>query len=56
MFITKEEERALGISEHSIVDWRKQNNIPDGDGIQLGQTEKGFQQPILIVMTKKGTN
>jgi hypothetical protein len=37
MFIT-EEERALGISEHSTVDWRKQNNIPDGDGIQLGQT------------------
>jgi hypothetical protein len=40
MFITKEEERALGISEHSTVDWRKQNNIPDSDGIQLGQTRK----------------
>jgi hypothetical protein len=32
MFITKEEERALGISEHNTVDWRRQNNIPDSDG------------------------
>jgi hypothetical protein len=40
MFITKEEERALGISEHSTVDWRRQNNIPDSDGVQLGQTRK----------------
>ncbi|KIM89585.1 hypothetical protein PILCRDRAFT_1929 [Piloderma croceum F 1598] len=28
IFITKEEEKALGISEHITVDWR-QNNIPD---------------------------
>jgi hypothetical protein len=40
MFITREEERALGISEHNTVDWRRQNNIPDSDGIQLGQTRK----------------
>jgi hypothetical protein len=40
MFITREEERALCISEHNTVDWRKQNNIPDSDGIQLGQTRK----------------
>jgi hypothetical protein len=40
MFITKEEENALGISEHITADWRRQNNIPDSDGIQLGQTRK----------------
>jgi hypothetical protein len=39
MFITKEEGRALGIPEHSTVGWR-QNNIPDSDGIQQGQTRK----------------
>jgi len=35
MFITTEEEKALGISEHNTVDWRRQNNIPDSDGIEL---------------------
>jgi hypothetical protein len=30
-FITKEEEKALGISEHNTVDWRRQNNFPDSD-------------------------
>jgi hypothetical protein len=41
MFITKEEEKALGISEHiTVVDWRRQNNIPDSDGVELGQTRK----------------
>ena len=59
MFITKEEEKALGILEHSTVDWRRQNNIPDSDGIELGQTRKDltqFQQLILIVMIKKGAD
>jgi hypothetical protein len=40
MFITKEEETALGIPEHSTANWRRHNNIPDSDGIQLGQTRK----------------
>ena len=40
MFITKEEENALGISEHITVDWRRKNNIPDSDGVELGQTRK----------------
>ena len=40
MFITKEEEKALGIAERTTVDWRKQNNIPDSDGVELGQTRK----------------
>jgi len=42
MFITKEEEKSLGIPEHNKVDWRRQNNIPDSDGIELtmGQTRK----------------
>ena len=40
IFITKEEENALGILEHDIVDWRRQNNIPDSDGVELGQTRK----------------
>ena len=39
IFITKEEEKALGISEPITVDWRKQNNIPDSDGVEL-QTRK----------------
>jgi len=33
MFITKEEGKALGILEHDTVDWRRQNNIPDSDGV-----------------------
>ena len=40
IFITKEEEKALGISEPNTVDWRRQNNIPDSDGFELGQTRK----------------
>ena len=40
MFITKEEEKALGIPEHNTVDWRRQNNIPDSDVFELGQTRK----------------
>jgi hypothetical protein len=40
MFITKEEERALGILEHDTLDWRRQNNIPDSDGVELGKTRK----------------
>jgi hypothetical protein len=40
IFITKEEEKALGISEHITVDWRRQNNIPDSDGVELGLTRK----------------
>jgi hypothetical protein len=35
MFITKEEEKVLGISEHITVDWRRQNNIPDSDGQEV---------------------
>jgi hypothetical protein len=35
IFITKEEEKALDISEHNTIDWRRQNNIPDSDGIEL---------------------
>jgi hypothetical protein len=29
-------------SEHNTIDWRKQNNIPDSDeiNIELGQTRK----------------
>jgi hypothetical protein len=42
IFINKEEERALGIPEHNTIDWRRQNNIPDSDGIELklGETRK----------------
>ena len=40
MFITKEEEKALGIPEHNTVDWRRQNNIPDSDVFELGKTRK----------------
>ena len=39
MFTIKEEEKALGISEHDTVDWRPKN-IPDSDGVELGQTRK----------------
>ena len=43
IFITKEEENALDISEHNTIDWRRQYNIPDGDEIELvGQTRKRF--------------
>ena len=34
IFITKEEERALGIQEQVTTRWRKQNNIPDSDGFE----------------------
>jgi hypothetical protein len=39
IFITKEEEKPLGILEHH---WRiqRQNNIPDSDVYELGQTRK----------------
>src|SRR6202050_760678 len=40
MFITKEEEKAPGISEHDTVDWRRQNNIPDSDKFELGIQEE----------------
>jgi hypothetical protein len=40
IFITKEEEKALGISEPNTVDWRRQNNIPDTDMVELGLTRK----------------
>jgi len=40
IFITKEEEKSLGILEHDTVNWRRQNNIPDSDGVELGQTRK----------------
>jgi hypothetical protein len=35
IFITKEEERALGIQEQVTTDWRRQNNIPDSDGFEI---------------------
>jgi hypothetical protein len=38
--ITKEQGKALGILENDTVDWRRQNNIPDSDGVELGQTRK----------------
>ena len=31
IFITKGEERALGIQEQVTASWRRQNNIPDSD-------------------------
>jgi hypothetical protein len=41
--MTKEEEKALGISEHITIHKRRQNNIPDSDGVELRQ-EKGLTQ------------
>jgi hypothetical protein len=35
IFVTKEEERALGIQEQVTTSWRKQNNIPDSDGFEV---------------------
>ena len=40
MFITKEEEQALGILERNTVDWRRENRIPDSDDIQAWLTRK----------------
>ena len=34
IFITKEEEMALGIQEQVTKSWRRQNNIPDSDGFE----------------------
>ena len=34
IFITKEEERALGVQEQVTTRWRMQNNIPDSDGFE----------------------
>jgi hypothetical protein len=35
IFISKEEEKALGIPEQATIGWRKQNNIPDSDGVEM---------------------
>ena len=40
IFITEEEEKGMCILENDTVDWRRQNNIPDSDGVELGQTRK----------------
>ena len=52
--------KRLGILEHNTVDWRRQNNIPDiysdYDGFGQEKYLTQFQQLILIVMTKKGTD
>ena len=34
IFITKEEEMALGIQKKVTKSWRRQNNIPDSDGFE----------------------
>ena len=34
IFVTKEEEKALGIKEQVTTNWRRQNNIPDSDGFE----------------------
>jgi len=39
MFITKEEEKALGISEHNTVDWRRQKQY-SRQWFELGKTRK----------------
>jgi hypothetical protein len=33
MFIHRQEEKALGIGEDFIHKWRRENNIPDSDGL-----------------------
>ena len=35
IFITKEEERVLGIQEQVTISWRRQDNIPDSDGFEV---------------------
>jgi hypothetical protein len=40
MFITKEEEQAIGISEQNTVEWRRKNNIPDSEGFEAVKTRK----------------
>ena len=34
--------KSSGYLEHDTVDWRRQNNIPDSEGLELGQTRKRF--------------
>ena len=34
VFISKKEEKALGIQEKETVSWRRQYNIPDSDGFE----------------------
>ena len=34
IFITKEEERVLGIQEQVTTSWRRQDNIPGSDGFE----------------------
>ena len=52
--------KRLGILEHNTVDGRRQNNIPDiysdYDGFGQEKYLTQFQQLILIVMIKKGTD
>ena len=40
MFITKEEEQAIGISEQNTVEWRKKNNISDSEGFEAVKARK----------------
>jgi hypothetical protein len=49
MFITKEE-KALGIAKRNTVDWRRQNNIPDSDGVQLA--DNSIQKPPFLLETQ----
>ena len=49
----------MDIPEQNAVDWKRQNNIPGSASLNWGRQEKDltwFQQLILIVMTKKGTD
>src|SRR6266852_4283340 len=51
MFITKEEEQALGIPERNTVDWRRENKIPDSDDIQTWLTRKRSELFQLFILT-----
>jgi hypothetical protein len=62
IFITKEEERALGIQEQVTTGWRRQNNIPDSDDFEIylqgpqGTDLTQYPQLILTSMMAKDTS
>ena len=40
MFINKEEEQTIGISEQNTAEWRKKNNIPGSKGFEAVKARK----------------
>ena len=53
-FMHKKEENALGVREDSTKKWRKENNIPDSDGLALmmeDQQKRGISDTVSTTLS-----